>query len=264
MQGFFTKTYSTGNTITLPAAARTHNNIHARYKGTQIIPLTRLSITENGNSDETVVRFDDLAKSDLDYDFDAVKMFSSSGRTQIYSSSGGINYIINGQPFPESFVEIPIVVILKTEGNHSISATQLQGLDDYSVTLKDNITGFVADLKTTPDLTFSAPADTITDRFILKISIITTGTENPAAFNNIFNIYPVNNLINIQTIADEWDGKSGSVKVLDLTGKTVSDLNNAEFNRNSIVQVPGIRARGMYVVEIRSGVMKYVGKVIIK
>ena len=59
MQGFFTKTYSTGNTITLSASARTHNNIHARYKGAAIIPLVRLSITEESISDETVVRFDE-------------------------------------------------------------------------------------------------------------------------------------------------------------------------------------------------------------
>ena len=78
MQGFFTKTYATGNSITLPAAARTNDNIHARYKGDEVIPLVRLSIFENNESnDETVVRFNEDAKSDLDNDFDALKMFLS-------------------------------------------------------------------------------------------------------------------------------------------------------------------------------------------
>jgi len=264
MQGFFTKTYSTGNTITLPAAARVQDYIHARYKGSTIIPLVRLSLAEDTLSDETVVRFDIAAKSDIDYDYDALKMFLASDIVSIYSSLSGIKYAINGLPFPETFVEIPIVVNLTKDTIHTISATQLQGLDNYIVTLTDNTTGFTADLKTTPVLTFSAAAGTITDRFILKVSTITTGTENPVASKNIFNIYPSDRLINIQTIADEWDGKSGSVKILDLTGKTVTGLEDAEFSRNSIVQVPGIGAKGLYVVEIRSGVMKYVGKVIIK
>ena len=80
MQGFFTKTYSTGNTITLSSAARTHTDIHARYKGAAVIPLVRLSIGAGSFSDETVVRFDNLAKSGFDYDFDAVKMFISAAR----------------------------------------------------------------------------------------------------------------------------------------------------------------------------------------
>jgi len=264
MQGFFNKTYSTGNTITLPAAARVQGNIHPRYKGSAIIPLVRLSLAEGKLSDETVVRFDAAAKSDLDYDFDAIKMFLASDIVSIYSSSPGTKYAINGLPFPETFVEIPVVVNLTKDTIHTISTTQLQGLDSYNVTLTDNITAFTADLKTTPVLTFSAAAGTIADRFILKVSTIATGTENPVAPKNIFNIYPSDRMINIQTIADEWDAKSGSVKVLDLTGKTVSDMNDAGFSRNSIVQVPATGLKGMYVVEIRSGAKRYVGKVVIR
>jgi hypothetical protein len=265
MQGFFVKTYSTGNTITLAAGARTHNSIHSRYKGKSSIPLVRFSIAEDSLSHaETVIRFDEKADAGLDNEFDAVKMYPSTTRTAMYSVSGGTKYAINGQPFPESFVEIPIALNLKTGGNDTISTIQLQGLDNYNVTLTDNTTGFIADLKTTPDLIFSSSAGTISDRFVLKITNISTGTEDPVVSKNIFNIYNGNGLINIQTIADEWDGKTGSVRVLDLTGKTVTDLQNTEFRKNSITQVRAPGARGLYVVEIRSGVMHYVGKVVIR
>jgi hypothetical protein len=264
MQGFFNKTYSTGNTITLPAAARVQGNIHSRYKGSTVIPLVRLSLAEGKLTDETVVRFDAAAKSDLDYDFDAIKMFLAPDIVSIYSLTTGTKYAINGLPFPDTFVEIPVVVNLTKDTIHTISATQLQGLDNYDVTLTDNTTLFTADLKTTPVVTFSAAAGTIADRFILKIGTIATGTENPVGSKNTFNIYPSNNFINIQTIADEWDGKSGSVKVLDLTGKTVTNQNNSEFRRNSLIQVASPVAKGIYVVEMKSGVMRYVGKVVIK
>ncbi len=127
MQGFFTKTYGTGNSITLPAAARTHDNIHSRYKGSEDIPLVRLAIFEDSESnDETVVRFDEDAKSDLDNDFDALKMFLSSTKTSIYTSMGGVDYAINGQPFPATVFEIPVVVNVISNSTHKISATQVQ------------------------------------------------------------------------------------------------------------------------------------------
>ncbi|HUX57563.1 MAG TPA: right-handed parallel beta-helix repeat-containing protein [Bacteroidales bacterium] len=265
MQGFFTKTYST-NTITLPAAARTHDAIPARYKGSTIIPLVRLLLKRDSvTSDETVVRFDDAAKSYLDNDFDAPKMFISDTRTLIWSSGDETNYAINGLPFPETLVEIPITINVTKDTIHTISSTQLQGLDDYDVTLRDNLTGLPpTDLKTTPVITFTSGLGTITDRFVLNISTLTTGTESPVHKNNIFNIFTGNGLINIQTIADDWEGKTGSVRVLDLTGKTVSNLLNAEFQKNSLTQVQAPSAKGLYVVEIRAGFMRYVGKVVIK
>jgi hypothetical protein len=264
MQGFFTKTYSSANSINLLASAKVQNGIHSRYKGSEIIPLVRLSLTENSVTDETVVRFDANAKTGLDNDFDALKMFIPATGPAIYSAQSGTNYSINGQPFPDQFVDIPIVVTLGTDGTHKISATQLQGLDSYPVTLIDNTTGFMADLKTTPELTFNSSAGKIADRFVLKIGTIVTGTENPVVSKNIFNIYSGNSLINIQTIADEWEGQTGSVKIFDLTGKPTSDLQNAEFSKNSIIQVPTPATKGLYLVEIRSGIKRYVGKVVVK
>ena len=72
-------------------------------------------------------------------------------------------------------MEIPVVVNVISNSMHKISATQLQGLDNYNVILKDKLTGYTADLKATPDLTFSAPPETISDRFVLIVKYITTG-----------------------------------------------------------------------------------------
>jgi hypothetical protein len=265
MQGFFNKTYSSGNMITIPAAARTHANIHSTYKGESSIPLIRLAIFENSISgDETVVRFDDEAKSDLDNDFDALKMFLSANRTAIYSSMSGTNYVINGQPFPDTLLEVPLVVNVTSSGNHKISTIQIQNLLNYKVVLKDNVTGLTTNLRSRPEVTFSAPAGLISNRFILKIIDIFTGIEDPVVPDGAFNIYYGYDFINIRTLADEWDGKSGSLRVLDLTGKSVADIQNAEFSKNSVIQIPAPYSKGLYIVEIRSGINRYVGKVIIR
>ncbi len=264
MQGFFVKAYATGGAITIPAAARVQGNIHPRYKGLEIIPLVRLQLAEGTLTDETVVRFDATAKSGFDYDFDAPKSFLSSDALSIYSLSDGTDLAINGLPFPDPSVEIPIVINLTTAGNHTISATQLQGLDNYDVTLTDNTTGFIADLKTTPVVTFTGVVGTTADRFVLKISTITTGIDNPVVSNSTFSIYPAGSMINIKTVSDEWDGKSGSVRVIDLTGRTIEELNNNEFSKNSLTRLAAPVSKGLYVVEIKSGTMRYVGKVVIR
>ena len=275
MQGFFTKTYSTLNTITLLASARTHNSIHARYKGKSTIPLVRLSILQPISSatigpplttydsltnDETVVRFDEQAKPGLDYDFDAVKMFLSDDKLSIYSYNGETNYAINGLPFPEGNTEIPLAVTIIEGGDQiTISAIQIQRLDNYQITLKDLVTGFNVDLKTA-DLIFTAPPGTYTNRFLLTISG-TTGIEDIHDLPGFFNVFAANNQLNIKTLSDVWNGKSGTVRIFDLTGRTVSEIHNKEFWKNSILQVPAPPAKGIYFVEISSGVMRYVGKV---
>jgi hypothetical protein len=262
MQGFFTKTYATSKTIYLADSARTHS-LHARFKGTEIIPLIRLSLSDDSLSDETVVRFDEKALPVLDNDFDAVKIFYSNDNTAIYSEVSGIKYVINGQPYPETWVEIPLGINVKFPGNHAINTTQLQGIDSYKAELIDNSTGFIANLKTTPVLTFSAPVGSISDRFILKISNISTGTEIPTASKDIFNIFNGFGFINIQTLSDDWDGKQGSVRILDFSGKTIIDLHNIGFSKNSVTRVTAPSATGLYIVELRSGVNRYVGKVVI-
>jgi hypothetical protein len=265
MQGFFTKTYTTGNSITLPASARVNTNIQNRYKkGESVIPLVRINLASGSFNDNTVVRFDNTAKTGLDYDFDAPKLFLDATKPYIYSVSEGTKFAINGLPFPDSTIEIPLVINIPSTGDNILSASELQGLDNYSVTLTDKTSGIITDLKTISALTFTAPVGLLTDRFVLKIGTLTTGTENPKSTTGIFNIYSSFGMINIQTLSDEWNGKNGSVRILDLSGKTVRTLDNTSFSKNSLISIPETTNNGIYFVEIRSGLRKFVGKVVLR
>jgi hypothetical protein len=266
MQGFFVKTYAASGSINLAASARVHDNIPTRYKGGEkaFIPLVRLKINTGERYDYAVVRFDELAKTGLDYDFDAVKDFISTTKPTIYTISGGTKFVINGLPFPEESVDIPVAVKLITAGNQTINTTELTGLDSYNLYLIDNETGYMANLRTNPLVTFSSAPGLFTDRFILRISEITTDVENPLDFKTgAFNIYTGFGSLNIQTITDDWDGRQGSVRVLDLSGRTVTSNANVEFSRNSVIQVGAPTVKGLYVVEISSGAKRYVSKVVV-
>jgi hypothetical protein len=266
MQGFFVKTGTgfTSGSVLLTTAAREHNTT-SRYKGDKAsISLVRLSITENEKSYETVVRFDNEAKSGADLYFDAPVMFLSPDVASIYTSLGSRDFNINGLPFPETSVEIPVNVNLLKEGSHVITAIEIQELASYKVSLKDITTGSTVDLNSVKEYSFSAPAGLVKDRFILTVTNISTGIEDPVNEEDMFSIYHGFGNINILPLSDQWDGMTGSIKVMDLSGKTIISQQDNEFRKNTLIRIPFNGTKGIYIVEIKSVVNRYTGKVSVR
>jgi hypothetical protein len=134
----------------------------------------------------------------------------------------------------------------------------LHGLDIYNVYLIDKISGTTTNLTTNPSIYFSATVGMVTDRFVIKV------TKNTAVHETIFNIYYSHNMINIQTLSEDWDGKSGSVDLIDMTGKTIRKIGNTEFWKNSLIRIPATGYKGLFFVKIQSGLMRHAGKVMVK
>ena len=265
MQGFFTKTYASGNSITIPKTARTHNDIPSRYKGTTSIPHVRLKLNSGPFSDNTVIRFDYEAKAGLDYDFDAVRSFLPENKPYIYSVSEGNRYVINGLPFPEESIEIPLTVKVTESGSHTLLASSFINLDNYTVSLKDLTTGIKTNLRTTPSYTFTASAGIYDSRFVLSVSKINTSSEEIAPVNiNPFRIYQHNEQIYIIPDNHEWNGKRAIVNIIDLTGRIYATFSGLDINAGSSLQLPVPQAKGIYFIEIRTDLIKYVEKIIIK
>ncbi|MDX9930620.1 MAG: right-handed parallel beta-helix repeat-containing protein [Bacteroidales bacterium] len=266
MQGFFTKTYATGNSIVLAAEARTHDDIHPRYKGTakDAIPLVRLSIEGEDLNDETVVRFDYNAKTGWDNDFDAAKLFYSDTRTYIYTTGGDEKYSINGLPFPETMYEIPLVINVTTGGTHKLSVIQMQGLDNYKVRLLDRQYLIVRNLATDPVYTFTSGEGVLADRFLLMISDISYDTESNPDTEEQITVYQSGEMINIIAAGQSWEGVTGDIMLTDMSGKRIRTVTGAGFSSGSVVQVPAPQQKGIYFVEIRAGVLRHTAKVVVR
>ena len=264
MQGFFVKANQSGQSITLTGSAKIHS-FHARYKGDEeTIPLIRLKFESDKASDETVIRFDEKANSTFDSELDAYKFSKTGTSVGLWTVNGSVSYSINSLPFPETETEVPVGINVSESGSYKLTASQLQGLDNYTIYLIDKTTGLTTELKNNSTVSFTSSAGMVTDRFIIKIVDIATGIENTSVSESVFNIYPSSDFINIQTLSDEWDGKSGSIELLDMTGRTMRNVNNAEFWKSSLIQIPSAGYRGIYFVKLQSGLMRYVGKIIIK
>jgi Right handed beta helix region/Secretion system C-terminal sorting domain len=263
-QGFFVKSdhqYSVD--LTIPLTARTQGTT-PRFKKGIIIPLIRLQLDQSGNSDQTVVRFDNNATLAYDNMFDARKSFSTTDNPSISSSLGGIDYSINGIPFPESSISIPVIFNAPGSGSYSITAKQITGLDNYKVSLKDNDQNFTTDLTQGSTYTFTSAQGKFANRFILTISNLLTPVPEITTSKNDFNIYTNSGFINIQTLNDAWDQTTGEVKIVDLTGRLIFNNKNYEFAIGNIIQVPSGFSSGVYMVEITSGYRRFVSKVIVK
>jgi len=275
LQGFLVKANAINASLNF-SAAREHTG-QQRYKKSlelkgsdsngngSVDPMIKLELNNSGNQDETLIWLNENATSSFDGKFDALKLLSS-GHDQIYTMVGSDKIGIYGIPYPSDTVIIPVAVkFLNTGSNYKIIASKLQGLDNYKVTLTDKgNSDFIVDLKSTNNYTFSSDAGTFPYRFVLTIATISTGISDINIPDKAFNIYSSNGIINIQTLGDTWNGKPGGIKILDMTGRVFTTEDNVVFSKDDMRQIPVRAAEGIYLVEIRSGVMRYVGKVIIR
>lgn len=265
MQGFFTKTYSTGNSIVLSAAARTHDNIHARYKGSNhSIPLLRIGLTGKDMTDETVIRFDADAKTDWDNRFDAAKLFYADTRTHLYTVSGDTKYTINGQPYPDSYIEIPLVVNVVSEGRHTLSVMALDGLDNFKVKLIDKSLKVMRDLHQTDEYSFTAGPGKIENRFVILISDIAYGVEESENGADRFNVYASDGLINILPGHESWGNNQGTITITDLSGRRISLSSGHFFTMGSVIQIAAPKQTGIYFVELTENMKRYTARVVVR
>jgi hypothetical protein len=266
LQGFFVKTYTAGASLDF-SEAKEHTS-QQRYKGEDVttIPLIKLELNNLGNQDETLVWFNEKATNSFDGNFDASKLFSSeAGYDQIYTWFGSEKYGINGIPLPAKKIIIPVAVkFLRSGSDYKIIASQLQGLDDYKVTLTDkgNANNTV-NLKNTDRYTFSSEAGKFTDRFFLTITNLLTDIPDINVPEKVFNIFAFDKTLNIELLSDDWVGKKSTVSILDPTGKKVLQLNNVEWYKGERKQIPLNILPGISIVEIRSKEQKFVSKIVL-
>jgi hypothetical protein len=205
-QGFFvgvTNGFASG-TLGMTNAVRTHNT--ATFFKEEVADIVRLEVSGNGFSNETVIRFLDIATPEFDGQWDAHKLFGTVPEAPaIYSSANGM-MSINSLPATNT---VAVGVKAGIPGEFTISATETS--DFTNVLLEDLLTGTITNLKTS-SYTFNYNVN-LDDRFILHFTPLSVG-DNVAG--NI-NIYSFNSDIYVRTPANT----SGIVKVYTMMGQEI-------------------------------------------
>ena len=271
LQGFFVKA-NAPSSVTLPLNARTHNLDQQRYKkksteesysSSDTISFVRLQLKNAPDSADLVVRFNSKATAEADKMFDAYEFSKTAGAVNIWSTTGNVAYSINGLPFPESAVSIPVGMNIKTEGTFKLLSNELKNLDYYSVILKDLKTSKTADLKKGEFIEFESTEGMTEDRFIIVITKSATTVPEYSFTEKEFKIYFSSGLINIMPQSDNYSSAVGSVTIYDLAGSKVFQQNNIDWQGIGVLKqfTPQSSWKGVYIVEVKAGSQKFVRKI---
>lgn len=268
LQGFFVRTRATGTYITIPDNAREHSDA-PRFKSSEQIPLLRLTLSSAAARDEMVIRFDPEATYDFDGHLDAGKPFTHlKGRMRLYSVLRGENYSINSIPWPSQRTVIPVTLEIPATGTFKITRTQLHSTGDYRFILTDALTGRSTDMTTASEYAFTATAGTIADRFTLtvipaeiKAATVTEEVKPEIVTETSLRIYSTPGRICILPQGSDWDGVSGTVRIYDITGRTILASDNERFNSGELNEYFPGNAGNLNIVEVTAGAKRYLEKV---
>ncbi|HPS40037.1 MAG TPA: hypothetical protein PL124_11525 [Candidatus Cloacimonadota bacterium] len=276
LQGFFVKASSPLGRVTFNSGmVRVHNDEQMRYKkkstrqdlgSADTISYVRLKLQNAAESCDMVVRFNPKATLGKDKEFDAYKFSKTSGGMNIWSTSNGSDFSINGMPFPVTTVEIPLGVNIASDGQYKISSSEIIKLNNYSLKIKDLVTSRVIDLKNSESIDFSVPAGTIEGRFILAVSNTLTDISETDLSENSFDIYSSAGYVNIRTMTDDFAATPGTIDIYDITGRKLYHRSVTGWhNKGELEQIQITDASdGILIVEIKAGSSRFIRKVSVK
>jgi hypothetical protein len=147
----------------------------------------KLSLTGNGHSDETFIRFDDNATDAFDSELDARKVFTSAQGVPSLSSldQTSTDMSINSVGHITTSISIPVKTLVGVSGIYTITRdTASSSLPDYCIVLEDLLTGTTTNLMQTPSYTFQIADTTQAARFLLHIGSSAIHTQTIAASCN--------------------------------------------------------------------------------
>lgn len=255
MNSFFVSTTGAGGTASLSI----NNNARVERKASLwrvgAEQSIRLKIKSDNLSDETIIRWNDMATFDYDKSFDAYKMMNSGTTPNIYSVTNGVKYSINGLENPYMYPVIPISVGIPADGTYNINIVNSD--PSLSYVLIDKKLGIQFPIEG-QDYSFSALKTDASDRFELVIgSNVVTGVHQIKAVTDL-NISSTTGGFNVYSNIDS--DRNASVEVFDLKGKMISAFQNVVLaNGNNFL--PLTATNGVYMVKVNVGNVSYADQI---
>ena len=226
-QGFFIKGLSNG-TATFKNSMRILGNNDQFFKMTLSPIRTILSEPEKhrywlnientqGAFKQVLIGYVDGATLGIDRLFDG-EMVDAGNVIGLYTLSDNTKLGIQGRPLPFDVNDTISLGYKSTiASTYSISLSDYDGLfTDQKIYLEDKVLNLISDLKIAP-YSFSTNIGTFNDRFVLRYTTETLGTENPAFNENTIVIYK-NNTIN-EFVVSSGNTIMSSLKVFDIRGR---------------------------------------------
>jgi uncharacterized repeat protein (TIGR02543 family) len=220
MQAFWVYNPNDGTTgsVTFSNSMRSHQNNGGLKSITDFPAFLRLNLENDGAIDQTVLYFDNNAKTGYD-NFDSDKMMVSNA-AQVYSFVDNKKLAINGMKSVKANKQVPLTVEFPTTKSYAFNATEVAMIDGM-VILEDRLMNVFQDLTMNPVYAFDAVAGTDANRFVVHfqanggVAGIETAEEN--------GIDIVSNATGLVTISlSEELPATGTIHIIDINGKVIA------------------------------------------
>ncbi|MCF8359983.1 MAG: T9SS type A sorting domain-containing protein [Prolixibacteraceae bacterium] len=251
MQGFFVKATAAGS-VSFTNDAKTA--VASNFKSETLQSIIRLAASDTeGRTDETVIRFKTTATNGFDGNMDAYKLKANSLAPQLYSVYNDNEYSINSIPRADEELIIPLELMVKTNGEHTLSLIELSNYGyTYPLILKNPATGETVNLQN-EDFRFEA-SEGETVQLQLGFSNSTVSSDEWLT-NNLY-LWSENQSIVISRMGNI----ASKVAVLNTSGQVVY---RAKVQTSELL-IP-VSATGMYIVRVKPENGKaYNGKVVVR
>ncbi len=184
-QGFFAKPITTSITYTNAMRVGNRNNNFYKTAKTENLERNRLWLNlsnAEGAFKQTLVGYIEGATNGQDLNYDAAS-FNGNSYVDFYSINETVKFSIQARALPFDNADvIPLGYKSTVAGDFKISIDHVDGFfDNQNVYLEDKTTGVISDLKA-GDYNFKTEAGTFADRFTLRYTNKTLGTDD---FENV-------------------------------------------------------------------------------
>lgn len=264
MQGFFVYATEAGS-LTLPVGSKTFNPAQQRFKkGSSAdskkspLKLARLSLNSGSETDETLVLLVEGSSNEFNESYDGFKFFfGNNSKPFIYSKLNGIDYFMKAVACPETDpVVVPLELVIKETGDHSINVTELENMDGYNVILRHG--NVEVPLTNNSTYKLNLAAGTYSD-LELEFKRITTDIET-TELSELKTWYS-NNYLYIKFPANLESAK-GKLAVFDFYGKQVYLDNNLHVVPEQTMQIPVNFPKGLYFIDLNVDFRRFKSKIV--
>ena len=245
MQAFFVATTGTGgfSSISINNNARVtlQNASFLRQSSDDIVRIT-LQAENSEQKDDAVIRFNEFATSDFDFDLDAYKLANSGTTPSVYTMLQNQTYSINSLENADAVSSIPVCTKLPADGNYTLTFDIKNPL--LECILLDKKLG-TENLVSGPAYKFSGLKTDDAGRFELQFRTSVTTAVTPQSTSAVQILSSTKGFV-IQT---DNAGKTADIEILDIAGKTVQVLSDKNLSNTSTF-VPLELAEGAYLVKV--------------
>lgn len=246
-QGFFVRVLSGTNSVTIPKAARVHDNTPWYKSGNAGL---RLSLNAHSTTDHTYVESGFLANESATLGFDEVwdgfYLNGINGAPKMYLMIEGEKLSLNALPEFRGSYEIGFI-----KGNSDDYRMTFGGFEDLvgtSAVLTDLKTGIVVDVTSAEEYLFSSQSSDPEIRFLVSFDMV--GLPESAAKD--VKAYSFGGLLYIQSVE-----KNFRVETFSLTGQKLMDIQTRS------TQIPLSVAPGVYIVRITGSNQTHTQKIFV-